>query len=243
MRLLANTYYQQIFNKHPQFALFGSGYGGTREEGIRILARYASDANTAGVLKAEGVRYVLLHDDVYREEGTEPPAEPPGLTLVARLAGNVRAFVIAPEVVPADLPKLLDLNAATIGAAQTLRAPSLQLSGFSDPVVHRAPGWQRLEGEGTIVLRSSDLRVRRGQLVFETVAEGVPRTLQLVDGSGVVVRQVTVEVTPTNVLLGAFEMPRQTTTFTLRADPAGPIEIGPVSVQPLADFSTSIRDN
>jgi hypothetical protein len=244
LRLLANTFYQQIFNKHPQFALFGSGYGGTREDGIRIMARYVQSADTAGILKAESVRYVLLHDDVYRQVGEEPPADPPGMHLVARLPGNVRAFELNPDVVAADLPKLLDLNAATIGTAQALRTPDLSLRGFSDPYARSGEaGWRKLPGEGQVVLTSHDTRVRRGQLVFNTVSGGVPRTLQLIDDNGTVVRQVTVATTPTQVLLGAFDIHGRTTNFTLRTDPAGPIEIGPVAVQPLADFSTSILDN
>jgi hypothetical protein len=244
LQLLANTFYQQIFNKHPEFALFGSGYGGTREDGIRILARYVTSPDTAGILKAEGVRYVLLHDNVYREEGTALPPDPPGMRLVARIPGDVRAYEIDPSVLPADLPKLLDLNAATIGAAQSLKTPSLSLSGFSDPYsVDGESGWRRLPATGEVVLTSADSRVRRGQLVFDTIADGVPRTLQLIDGSGTVVRQVTVDVTRSRVLLGAFNMTGRTTRFTLRTVPAGPIQVGPISAQALADFSTSISGN
>ncbi len=86
------------------FSIFGSGSGGTREEAIRLVSRYIDDPLTPGVLKAEGVKHILLHDDVYREEGKEPPSVPPGFELVADL-GNVRALAIADEVQPADLPR------------------------------------------------------------------------------------------------------------------------------------------
>jgi len=244
LTLLANTFYQQIYNKHPQFALFGSGYGGTREDGIRILARYVTSPDTAGILKAEHVRYILLHDDVYRAEGTAPPGDPPGMRLVATIPGHVRAYEIDPSVAPANLPKLLDLNSATIALAQSLLTPTLSLSGFSDPhSVNGQAGWRTMPAEAEVTLTSGDARVRRAQLVFSTVATGVPRTLELVDSTGTVVRQVTVDVRPTQVLLGAFNVQGKTTKFTLRTDPAGPIEVGPISVQPLADFSTSITDH
>ena len=120
--LVAQTYYLQRLHEHPMFSIFGSGSGGTREEAIRLVSRYIDDPVTPGVLKAEGVNYILVHDDVYRQEGKEPPPVPPSFEHVATF-GNVRALRLADGVQPADLP----------GAPGAERCCDSPHTGASDP--------------------------------------------------------------------------------------------------------------
>ena len=105
-----------------------AGSGGTREEAIRLVSRYIDDPLTPGVLKAEGVKYVLLHDDVYREEGQDATGRAAGLQLVADL-GKVRALVLDDSVQAADLETTLDQNAAAIALTRGVPNPTLELMG------------------------------------------------------------------------------------------------------------------
>jgi hypothetical protein len=242
IKLAGRTFYQQTYNGHPQFTVFGSGYGGTREEGIRILARYVDDPLTPGILRAEGVKYILLHDDVYREQGQAPPRVPSGFHLVARIDGHVRALELNDDVQPADLPNVLEQNAASIAATESLRAPVLKLHGFSAPRrVGDSAGWRTVDGEGTIDFESRDDRLRRA-VVYANLVSDTPRTLQLVDDSGAVVAQQPVGRRGAIVNLGPVRLGAGTTSFTVRTEPAGPVDMLVVQVQPLADFSTSIAD-
>ena len=85
-----------------------------------MLIRYVTDPNAPGMLKANGVKYVLLHDDVYRKAGEEPPPVPKGFHLVAKIPGNVRALEIDDDVQPVDIEQTLEQNAAAIAQVQGL---------------------------------------------------------------------------------------------------------------------------
>ena len=87
-------YFQQHY-KHPSSPSSAAATGVRVRTGFELSTRYITDPNTPSMLKAEGVKYVLLHDDFYREAGDEPPPIPPGFRLVARIPGNVRALKIA----------------------------------------------------------------------------------------------------------------------------------------------------
>ena len=235
LHLLAETYFQQIYNKKPEFMLFGSGYGGTREDGIRIVTRYVTDPNTPAMLKAEGVRYVLLHDDVYREAGEEPPPVPPGFRLVSRIPGNVRALVLDPSVQPANIEEMLEQNAVAIAATQGLETPTLSFDGFQNES-------KTIEGSGTVQLSWDDPRLRRVNLTVMATSEGTPRKLQLVDEEGKVAGEWEIGTQMTQVTFQPLKVDGTSASYVLRTEPSGRIDFDSIAAQPLADFSVSIRD-
>jgi len=230
LRLLAETYYQQVFNKPPQFMLFGSGYGDTREDGIRDLVRYVTDPATPSVLKAEGVKYVLLHDDVYRAAGATPPPIPAGFHLVARIPGNVRALELDKDVQPADISSVLEQNAASIAAVQGLPAPEVSLG--SNVVTSSEP----------VTLAWDDTRLKRAQLIMHAHTGGSPSTVSLVDDSGKSYGRWSIGSGDTQVSFGPLPLSGTTATYKLRVDPGGPVTVTSLTAQPLADYSVSIRD-
>ena len=233
LQLLAKTYYEQMVSQHPQFAVFGSGYGGTREDAIRILARYVTDPLTPGILKAEGVRYVLLHDNVYRAEGVQPPPVPAGMHLVAQLAGNVRVLELDRGVQSADLTGLLNQNAASIALVQGLPVPKLSTDGLD------------IGSRSTSVrlnLSWSDPRLAVVQFLIHATSSQGPRTLELVDASGRVAGQANVQPTDTQVVLGPTTVKGLSATYTLRAQPPGDLKIESIQAQPLANVTKSIRN-
>ena len=235
LRLLAETYYQQIYNEHPQFMLFGSGYGGTREDAIRVLVRYVTDPNAPAMLKANGVKYVLLHDDVYRKAGEDPPTIPEGFHLLERIPGNVRALGIDRDVQPADIEATLEANAAAIALPQGLPTPALEREGFLD-------GGATLRGEAAVRLSWEDTRLRRVNVIFAAQSRDVARRLQVVDEDGAVVAQAELSTSAGEVVLGPLSLDGFDERFTLRTEPPGPVDVTSISAQPLADFSVSLRD-
>ncbi len=220
---------------------FGSGYGGTREDAIRVLSRYVDDPLTPGILKAEGVRYILLHDGVYREQGVDPPGVPPDFRFVTQLPGDVRVLALKPSVVAVDLPTVLEQNAASIALTQGLEAPTLDMQGLLSAPPRENETWSALVAPAQLVLTSSDLRLRRVNLLIRAQSFGERRALQVVAADGTVVSQVELETSVTTVVI-PVPIDGTTTTFTLRSDPQGRVEFAPIQVQPLSDFSRSLRD-
>jgi hypothetical protein len=229
LRLLAETFYQQTYNEKPQFMLFGSGYGGTREDAIRVLVRYVTDPNAPGMLKANGVKYVLLHDDVYREAGAEPPPIPAGFHLLERLPGNVRALGIDEEVQPVDIEATLERNAVAIAAAQGITAP-----GVTRP--------DEVDGTAELRLDWEHPWLRRVNVTVTASSVGRPRKLHLLTEEGETVWAWELGPTPTQVTYGPIAVDGSSETLKLETEPDGRVKLESVSIQPLADFSVSIRD-
>ena len=97
---LADYWYQRI-DGQPRFAYVNLGplAGRTRANSIRLLARDVTKPLTPRVLATEGVRYVVLHDDVYRALGQSPPrVDPAHYRLLTRFP-SVRIYSVrAPSV-------------------------------------------------------------------------------------------------------------------------------------------------
>lgn len=229
LQLLAETFYQQTYNEKPQFMLFGSGYGGTREDAIRVLVRYVTDPNAPGMLKANGVKYVLLHDDVYRAAGAEPPPIPAGFHLLARIPGNVRALGIDDGVQPVQIEETLERNAVAIAAAQGITAPDVT-----------AP--REVDGAAEIDLRWDHPWLRRVNVTVTASSVGRPRKLHFLTEDGETVWAWDIGPTPTQVTYGPISIDGTHERLELRTEPDGRVKLQSVSVQPLADFSVSIRD-
>jgi hypothetical protein len=240
LTLLAETYFDQIYSHHPQFMLFGSGYGGTREDAIRILSRYVTDPVTPGILKAEHVRYVLLHDDVYREQGDVPPGIPAGFHLVGRLPGNVRVLELNADVKPVDLTSLLAQDAASIALVQGLPAPTWTAAGG---LKAGSDGSLTLHGDGALALRWPSSSLTRLQFLIHADAIDQPRTLQLLDADGQVAGSASIGIGDTGVVLGPVDVSGTSASFTLHAEPPGEVVISSIQVQPLANVTKSILDD
>ena len=68
------------------------------------------------------------------------------------------------------------------------------------------------------------------------------RTLQLLNGEGALVGEWEIGTQKTQVSYGPLPLEGSSASYTFRVEPAGRVDIDSVSVQPLADFSVSIRD-
>jgi hypothetical protein len=238
--------YYQMFAKKPLYNIFGPGTGNTRESAIRILSRYITDPLTPSILAAEHVRYVVLHDDVYRSQHETPPQAPPQLKLVKRFP-DVRVYTLRPGVAAADLDPLLEQNAAAIGLVEGLAFDSVDLGGgFSGTFTYdKEDGWRRLHGAGTITLQNTNVNLKRVQIVVRAVSPGVPRTVELLGSDGTVIARNTIATQATQVTFGPFPVALGTTRLSLRTQQRTPkgadLLVAPLLIQPLADFSNSLR--
>ena len=107
VELIGREIYYQMFHGQPLYNIVGPGAEGTREGAIRSMSRSITDPKTPGILAAEGVRYVLVHDDIYLAQGEAPPAAAEGFRLIRTFPG-VRAFGLQQDVQPVDLDALLE---------------------------------------------------------------------------------------------------------------------------------------
>jgi len=248
VRLALTQLAYQPNSKQPLYTLLSGGTGGTREAGIRILSRYITDPATPSILAAEHVRYVVLHDDVFRQEGVAPPAAPSALKLLRREPSE-RIYVLRADTPPADLDTLLEQDAATIALVQGLEAPVLSLGpGLSLPYRRgQESGWRDLRGPATLTLENSDPDTMRAQITIRAVSPGRPRTLDVADGFGRVTQKFTIGTDVTQVTLGPVPLHPGANQVTIRVEqPAtsGPdLSIAAPAVQPLADFSVSLASD
>jgi hypothetical protein len=250
-RLLAETFYNQIHDGQPIFAGFGSGYGGTRESAIRLLARYITDNLTPGILAAERVRYVALHDDVYRAQGEDPPHLPSNKFRYLGRAGAVRFFALTAEPVPLD--EVLEQNAAAIAATEGLTPPQpVYVSGFH-AAERRPDGSTRhwLINDGIVRLGGDPAEInRRYVMTADLYSPRRPRKLAVVVGDSVVAT-TDVPSKETTLQIGPFRVPAGVSEIRLHAEPgparltADDARLGSIYLNlrfsPLADFSVSVR--
>jgi hypothetical protein len=101
------VWYQTV-DKDPGFEIVGESYIQARSwnQAIRTLALDIGAPLTPRILSTEGVRYVVVDDDVYRSAGHSPPSlDRRWFTQLARL-GDVRIFSVhAPHV---DLSSVIE---------------------------------------------------------------------------------------------------------------------------------------
>jgi hypothetical protein len=237
----AREIYYQMFVGDPLFNLVGAGTFRTRESDIRIMARYITDPNTPSILAAEHVRYVVVHDDVYRQQGGKPPVVSSAFHLVKRFP-NVRIYVVSPKVAPANLNELLQQNAVEIALVEGLDIPNTSYENFGSP---DAGGLRSFSDGAGLDFDNNDPNLKQVQLIVNASSPGAPRVLQLVAPSGGVVGQAQIATANTQVTLGPFALAEGDSSYTLRvsggpADERETMELKSLLVQPVADFSISL---
>lgn len=249
IRVSETDFYAQTFHGKPLYGLWAGSVGGTREEAIRILSRNIDDPLTPAILAAEGVRYAVVHDDAYRALGRVPPRIGDGMTRAARF-GDVRVFVVTAN--PANLELELEEHRADIALVQGLEQPSLRyVSGFYDPEPFNGIQRRWLGANARIqVTRTRTGGVfRLTGLAFSASRE---RLVELVDSDGRVLARQAIPTSEVELNLGPFRLGKGQTSLFLRTDPppellapgdsrVASLFLAPLSIQPLADYSTSLR--
>jgi len=221
----AESYYQR-FTLQPLYEIIGTARRRTREDAIRLQSGYLDAPTTPGLLAAEGVRYVVVHDDVYRAQGQAPPNLGGGVRLL-KTFGPVRVYRLT--ATPIDLENRLKEQATQIADQFGLARPSVSyVEGFYPPEAYEgfATPFRWMRQSGQLDVRNEDSEPIRAWLEGFGFSNGVMRRLDLVDPAGRKVVSVDVPSFMAPIRIGPFDVPRGTTRFTLEASP-GPASLGP----------------
>lgn len=221
LELGAEENWNVVKHGHPSFALWGGNNGGTREEALRILASNLTHPIGARVLMALGVKYVVVHEDVYRRLGLEVPA--PGSVDIELLASPPGKRILGLHAAVPNLNRLLVEQSARIAAARAFpRARVERVAGWNDAEpYHDGQQWAWMIEAGRVVVRPAV----DGPyfILFQAAANAAPRRLT-VRVDGVKVGTARVETFVQRVRLGPFTF-RGKTTVTFDSDP-GPTQLG-----------------
>jgi hypothetical protein len=216
-------YYLQVYHHHPMFDPPQGEPQPTTSEMASYLAEDLHAADTPAILRAEGVRYVVTHDNVYRLIGEPvPTGRLNGLRLLSRGGGESIYRVTA---APANLVQLLSSDEPRLARQFAFGDPTLQFGSGFYGTEHfqgwRAARWLQQDGE-VLVTPSVGRAFIRYKLTLWAFANGQPRTLSL-EASG---KTYATFVVPTSasVFTATVQLPGAT-RFVLHADP-GPTPLG-----------------
>jgi hypothetical protein len=246
----AEEYWYQTIDKHPLFALWGGNNGGTREEAVRIVASNLDDPNAGRVLAAEHVRYVAVHDDLYRSEGATPPSlDPTEYTLVAHTSDDVRIFTVSAK--PLDLASYLLAQSQRIAEARAYPEPVAAYGGGYNAPETFTDGrkWRWMTQNGDVDVTS--VLPGRYLLILDAFSNAIPRTLTLVDARGHTLGTRTVEKYEKTLTFGPFQLPGPTTLNLVAAPGPEPLSatdtreasvyLAPFELRPAPDFYGSLN--
>ncbi len=246
-RFAREQYFFQTAHGQPLF--FSGSPSKSRAWAIRALADHVEDEVSAGILAAEGVRYVVVDPSVYRATpGEGAPAIPPRLYRELARVGAARIYaVIAP---PVDLDETLHEHAARVAAAIGIPKPKVRVPGlgFNEPERAADGSQSRWLIQDGFVEVDNPVAAADLELAAKGFSAHRPRRLDLIAGDGSVLASVQVPTNDEAIRIGPFRLPKGEHTLRLRADP-GPAPLGssdprqasvflsPIDIRPVADYS------
>ena len=232
--------------RHAQPLFFTESSQKNRGWAIRELVDNLDEPGVPELLASQGVRYVVVADDVYQEIGERPPYVPETLRLLRRFDG-ARAYELIAK--PSDPDAALHTKAARVASAMGIPVPTVSIpgAGFHDEERFGLAGQRRWLIQGGVI----QVDVPNSEVEFELTATAFSafrnRRLTLSDDDGVL-GEVDVGTAALRFTIGPFRLPPGRSRLHLAASP-GPEPLGgsdtrkasvflsPVEIRPLADFS------
>jgi hypothetical protein len=218
-----SSYYLQVYHHHPVFDVPRATPAGTVNAVAAMLVSDLSAPATPSILRAEGVRYVVVHHDVYRETSQTDPLIRSGLATVARF-GDVQ--VLRVTAAPSNLRKVIASRETFLARAIAIGNPQLSYGRGFYSAEHYG-GFQNarwLNQAGALVVKPAVARSYiRYELEIHAFSNSVPRQLTLYDGSRLVASfnvPVHDAVFRTNLVL-----PERNVELVFHTDP-GPARLG-----------------
>ncbi len=230
--------------RHGQPLFFTESARKNRGWAIRELVDRLDEPNVPQLLAAEGVRYVVVNDAVYRAKGEEPPGVPQ--PLLAQF-GDTRVFEIVAE--PGDLEAALHDQAGRVASAMGIPAPSVRIpgDGFHAPEPFEGREWRWLAQGGVVEVDVTEpgVEFELSGLAFSVNRD---RRVALLDEDGRRLGQAQVGTAKDELRIGPFRLPRGRNRLRLAVTPGpeqlgandprgGSIFLSPVEVRPLVDYS------
>jgi hypothetical protein len=220
-------YWYQKFDHDPAFEILGARYYlfRTPAPSARLLAEQIRSPLTLRILAAEKVRYVVIHDDVYRAMGNRPPVPNPQLKLLARL-GSIRIYAV-PKL-GGNVRTILRANQLLIAERQELTPPKITIvSGFGHLEPHDGSIGRRLAGEGKLDVKETSPKtvppVKELRLTGIAANDGPPLLLRVEDSHGKVLARQAIQRGLVRLQTGPIDVPGGT-KFRLTLVPALPTD-------------------
>lgn len=207
--------YYQTKHGHPIFAT-DEAFAFTREESIRLLAGSLHEARASLLLALEGVKYVLVHDKVYRALDQEPPTPSRRDYRLIAEVDDVRIFTLRNRPRTRTVDDILDAP-ASVARLATLRGLSIQLGREGFYTVEPS-GWRWLNQGGVIEFTNAST-AELFRVEFQAFTNRQPRTLELRSPDGTVLDSVQVLTSTTDVSFGPLTLPRGRFELVLHAIP------------------------
>lgn len=243
--LNGREYFYQTHHWHPLYSSTSLNLP-RRSRYVRWLTRYVNRSPTPGLLAAERVRYVVLHDDVYRTIGQRPPILRRGFRQVGR-AGQSRIFEVTAR--PANVDKVIARRRESLGSMLGLpRLVPRPISGFYGPERWKGQAnWRWVGQDAKMFFRVPLETVAYSLQAVAFSALEKPRILTIYTDTGRLIGRAKVESSETKIKFGPLRLREGVQTLRLHTEP-GPeqlhatdprvasIYISPVQLVPLADL-------
>lgn len=198
--------------RDPVYNEFGDADKYARVAAIRLLARNLTDPLTPGVLAAEQVRYVVVHDDQFHSLDEHVPRLSPAIYRLIEQDGNVQIYEL--HATPVNLSAELDANAISLEQTMGWAAPAFSLGqGFFS----QEPTGRWMKQDATMIVDNT--RAASPAYLFEALLFSAiqPRNLTLSD-RGHVLATITVETFQQKVYL-PIHLPPGRHQLTLHVSP------------------------
>ena len=205
-----STAYYQTKHGHPIYAT-EEGFP-ERSQAIRLLTQPLNETSTS-FLAAEGVKYVLVHDAVYRGMDEAPPTPADSDYRYLTELDGVRVFLLRSKPRTQSVDDLLEASVDLLAKLQGLQA-TFGISGFYDP----EPAGRWLYQDGVIQV-SNESTADRFRIELVGLSNRQPRMLELRDGKETILGSAKVPTSPTKIVLGPFHLPRGRSDLVLHTTP------------------------
>ena len=179
-----SAYYLQIYHRHPLFEPPTGVPAASASAIAATLVSDLSDAETPAILRAEGVRWVVVHRRVYRAMDEPVPRPPPGFALAATFPGvEVLRVTAAAE----NLTRFLSEHGAAVAQRLALGDASVAFAAGFYGAEHfdgyRDAHWMQQDGE--LVVRPGDMPLPYivYDLQIAAFSAQVPRRVAVFEGS------------------------------------------------------------
>lgn len=208
--------YYQTRHAHPIFGI-DEGFALSRAESIRLLSRQLAEPRASLLLALEGVKYVLVHDDIYRAIGEDPPTPSRREYRPVADVDGVRIFALRNRNRRRSVDDILG-SVTSLAQLANLRGLTIQLGKAGFYKVEPQTGWRWLHQDGAIEVINAST-ADRFQLKLQAFTNRQPRTLELRRRDGTVLDRVEVLTSTTDVTFGPFSLPRGRIELMLHATP------------------------
>ena len=201
--------YDQTRHGHPLYAVQSLPMTGGRTERIRLATRDLNQPLTARVLRGEGVRFVVVDLNGYRQLALPAPRPAKQFREAANF-GNVRIYTLTGPALPGR-----DLFSPLLTPAVT------RVAGFEPEETYAGEPARWMKQNGLLLVENpnSNAIPIRYRFTLRGFSNRLPRRLDLIDGTGKVLGRTVVDLPDQDYSIGPITLPKGASRLRLRVSP------------------------